>query len=1124
VPLVCPHCGNATAEDARFCSSCGTSLDADPRPAAEPFEERRIVSILFADLADFTSHSDRADPEDVRRTLVPFHALAKEEIERFGGTLDKFIGDAAMGVFGAPIAHEDDAERALRAAFAIQSRVDELELSVRIAVNTGEAVVAFATGPAIGENVAGDVVNTASRLQSLAPIGCIVVGESTYRATRGSVEFVELAPAVVKGKTEALAVWRAAGLRSDAPLRDEDDPPPFVGRERERALLRELFARTVGGRSVQFVTIVGDPGIGKSRLVADLAEHLRSSGERVSWLRGRCLPYGEAITFAPLEEVARAATGIKRSDDLETAAGKLSETVHQLAETPDEGDWLRARLAPLLGVAEGMDGTAVSRSESFAAWSRFIERLATESPHVLVIEDLHWADPAMLEFLDQLSEHLSASPLLLVCTTRPELFDRRSEWGVGKANSTTISLSPLGDAEMQTLLGGLLVRTLLPPESQSPLLASAGGNPLFALEFVRMLGDRWVEGGARDKTPDDGGTIRVPESIQALIAARLDVLPPAQRSLLQDAAVVGDPFWSGALESMTSLEAGVQGSLRELERRGLIRRPATRSMEGQLEFAFSHALIRDVAYGQIPRAGRARRHLSAARWLEETAGDRLEDRAEQLALHTTEALALTRAAHLPEDIPALEDDGRRFLLLAGDRQAPLDAERAATYYARALELTPPGHPRRPDVLRRATLMGWRAGKMQMEDAVRAYEEATEGALAAGDRTTAAQAMRRLYFQLGLRGDTAAAREVLDRAIELLEPEEPSEMLAELYACRAEDSMFAGRSKDSIEWADRALALPHTISTALMALHIRGNGRCEVGDLGGMDDLWEALRQAEAAGTGLDISASYSYLSEWVGLFEGPRRALELNEASIQTCERRGIRGQAWWSRAESLWMLYDLGQWDRGLSLIDELIPWATEHGDAQIEAVAFTYRARMLVHRGRTDEAADSVARSLPLARRIGDLQVLAPTLVCAASVEHARGSNRTALEALHEFDEVTADGPTEYREILFPEAIRACLATGDVELATAMLGDRPVYSPRAEAAVRTARALLAEAGGNDSRAAALFEEAADSWEKYEGIVEHAHALAGLARCLDRLGRTDESDGFTRRSGEIFDRLGVPA
>ena len=532
-----------------------------------------------------------------------------------------------------------------------------------------------------------------------------------------------------------------------------------------------------------------------------------------------------------------------------------------------------------------------------------------------------------------------------------------------------------------------------------------------------------------------------------------------------------------------------------------------------------------MAYGRIPRAGRATRHIAVARWLEETAGDRLEDRAEQLAHHTTEALSLTLASGASQDVTALQDDARRALQLAGQRQTPIDVPQAAAYYRQALELTPPGHPQRPTLLRKGTELAWRAGKVDVDEAIRAYEEAMHQALGNGDDHEAAWCMRRLYFQIGFRGDTVAARQLLDRGIDLLEhlEGEPPELLAELYACRAEDEMFAGRTKGSLEWADRALALPHSASVDLMALHIRGNGRCELGDLDGMNDLWDAVHRAEASANGVDIAQSYSYLSEWVGLQEGPLRSLEMNRAQIEACEVRGMAGQAMWSTAESLWMLYDAGRWDEALERAARAIEWATQQEDSQVGTVGLTYSARILAHRGELDEASALVERYLHTARQIGDLQILSPALVTAAVVAWKRDDTQDAITRLGEFDDATRDGPTEYRELQLPEAVRICRNLGDVELAETLAGSRPVFVIRTKNAMASVHALLAEMQGDHERAAALFEAAAEGWEAWGDPFERAHALDGLARCASALGRTSDAERARGAASAIFAELGVP-
>ena len=736
----CAVCGTLVPPGGRFCPNCGTPLP-DTGLIEAPVEERRVVSILFADLAGFTSRSDHADPEDVRRTLMPFHALAKEEIERFGGTLDKFIGDAAMGVFGAPVAHEDDAERAVRAALAIQARAAEMAIPVRAAVNTGEAVVTFATGPQVGENVAGDVVNTASRLQSVAPHGGVAVGESTYRATRGAVTYHELEPVTVKGKAEPLRVWVVDALREDAPGRADEDATPFVGREAERSLLKELLARTQRECSLQLVTIVGEPGIGKTRLVADLRDHVHAQEEHTTWYRGRCLPYGESVTFAPLEEVVREATGVKRSDDREEAASKLEGHLRSLSLRSEDIDRLRARLAPLLGLVDAEGLAAANREESFAAWTAFLAATAAQAPTVLVIEDLHWADPSMLDFLDQLGDHLQDVPLLLVGTARPELFDVRRDWGAGKPNSSTVTLSPLTEDDMQRLLAELLVRTVLPPEAQGPLVASAGGNPLYALEFVRMLADQG--------TIADISSIALPETIHGLIAARLDALTAAQRSR---------PAGRGRRRRPVLVRRARHDACRGGHRSGPRRAPSPRvdpadvlavhDRQRRIRVRTRAGPRRRIRAGsRVPvgrpvtspsRAGSRRRRATGWRiapssW-RTTRPRRSRSRSRPERARTSRRSRTTPAARCQ---------------LAGQRQTPIDVPQAAAYYRRALELTPTGHPQRPTLLRKGTELAWRAGKVDVDEAIRAYEEAMHQALENGDEHEAAWCMRRLYFQIGL---------------------------------------------------------------------------------------------------------------------------------------------------------------------------------------------------------------------------------------------------------------------------------------------------------------------------------------------------------------------------------------
>ena len=549
-----------------------------------------------------------------------------------------------MAAFGAPAAHEDDAERAVRAGLSILEAIAELneaepdlDLQVRIGINTGEAVVALGASHERGEGfVTGDVVNTAARIQSAAPVNGVAVGEQTYRATSRVFVYEPLAPVSVKGKAEPLALWRAKAARARFGT-DISRPhkTPLVGRELEKPLLIGTFERAAQQRSVQLVTIVGEPGVGKSRLVAELLAYIEAKPVLTRWRQGRCLPYGEGITFWALGEIVKAEAGILESDSAEVAAAKLDAAV-----SPEEAErqWLLQRLAPLVGAETA---SPAERQELFTAWRRFLEGLAAARPSVLVFDDLHWADEALLAFLEYLAEWSQAVPLLVLCTARPELYERRPGWGAGQRNAHTINLSPLSDQETAEL-----VSHLSPPGPSSARSSSGRSSRGRAVtRSTRRSSCACLQTAASNSGERPWRRSALPESLQALIAARLDTLSPERKSLLQDAAVLGKVFWVGALAEIGGRDPGdLELALHELARKELVRPARVSSMEGESEYSFWHLLVRDVAYSQIPRAERARRHRAAAGWIERQAGGRVEDLAEVLAHHYLQALELAEAA------------------------------------------------------------------------------------------------------------------------------------------------------------------------------------------------------------------------------------------------------------------------------------------------------------------------------------------------------------------------------------------------------------------------------------------------------------------------------------------------
>jgi class 3 adenylate cyclase/tetratricopeptide (TPR) repeat protein len=1123
----CPNCGEENAESARFCSRCGAALGAEHAPAGE---ERKVVSVLFVDLVGFTARSDRADPEDVRATLRVYHERLKREIERFVGTVEKFVGDAVMAVFGAPVSHEDDAKRAVLAALRILAAIDELneerpglDLAVRAAVNTGEAVVALGARPELGEGfVTGDVVNVASRLQAEAPVGGIVVGDLTYRATKDEIEYSELEPVTVKGKDEPIAVWRA--LRARGRFGVDAQPKittPLVGREHELALLRDLFARVVREPSPQLVTLTGEPGVGKSRLIREFLEYVDDLPELVYWRQGRCLSYGEGITFWALAEVVKSHSGILENDAPGEAFSKLSQVVSAVIDEPSERDWIRARLAPLIGLGE--EAEAAEREESFAAWRGFLEAIAAADPLVLVIEDLHWADPALLAFIEHLADWTSGVPLLVLCTARPELYERQGGWGGGKRNHTAVSLSPLSQEETARLIAALLDQAVLPVETQTALLAQAGGNPLYAEEFIRMLIDRGIlaREGSTWELVAAGDQIPMPENVQALIAARLDTLSPERKALLQDGAVIGKVFWAGALADMGGVDAReVREGLHELARKELLRPSRRPSIEGESEYAFWHLLIRDVAYGQIPRAGRAAKHRAAALWIERMAGERVADSAELLAYHYEQALELGSAAGV--DVTDLEAQAVRFLMLAAERAQRLDLAKARSILERVLALTRPGEPDRFRALLLAGQMGVSEFSGEMSDDLldRALEEARSTGNALGEAETLAWLARMAWG----RGETSRQLELLAQAARILEGRPPGREASIVMARLAAAHGLAGRSAETLARSEDALPIVREFGSEhdLAVVHQwRGSARIDLGDVdGGFEDLREGLRIAFESSPASFAVAAHINLGDGVWFVEGPAKGQALFEAGAALADRRAAGGAGDWARMESMWTRYDLGAWDEMLGVGDRLVGSNVHAATSQLGVLVEIYRRAVLLHRGVPDPEAVVETILLPRAREIGDGQVVVPVFGVAALGRLARGDVADALALVEEIDQLLRD-VVGSRSWFLDWAARVCLAGGAADLLRSLIEQAVEHMTRDANSVASARAALAEAEGNHAEALDRYEDAAGRWSTFPSVLEHAHALAGAGRSSFALGRQGDAVAKFRAAKERYVLLG---
>jgi DNA-binding SARP family transcriptional activator/class 3 adenylate cyclase/tetratricopeptide (TPR) repeat protein len=1100
-------------------------------PEWEPAEERKVVTVLCCDVAGHPVGLDPVDPEDIRARLRLLDDHLRREVERFGGAVEGSVGDAVLAVFGAPVVHEDDPERAVRAGLRILEAIEglnrtdpDLDLPVRVGISTGEAVVILHARADRGERaVTGGVVNTAVRLCALAPISGVVVDEVTWRTTRHPITYEAVEPPL-QGEAKQIPIWRATSARSRHGA-DLERPvtTPFVGRDEELSLLQGLYRRAVREGSVQLVTVTGEPGVGKSRLVRELAAFVDDQSELVTWRQGRCLPYGEGITFWALGEILKGHAGILESDDPAQAAAKLADSVAAVVEDAAEREWLKQRLAPLVGLTSTNRAGAADREEAFAAWRRFLMAVAHERPLVLVLEDLHWADSALLAFLRHLVEWASHVPLVVVAIARPELYDRAPDWGGGLRNATTIALAPLSDAECARLVAALVDQAVLPAEVQAALLERAGGNPLYAEEICRMLADQGVlrrHGRMVQLSP--GAATAFPDSIQALIAARLDALTPDRKALLQDAAVVGKVFWAGALCALGNLDpASVQAGLHELARRELIRPARSSSVKGEAEYAFWHVLTRDVAYGQLPRAARARKHAAAAAWIEQLAGERIADHAEILAHHYDTALKLALAAGAGEEAASLKASVRRFMALAGDRAMGLDIAQADTYYQRALTLYPPGDPERAQVLAKAAEAAFQAGRLAEAD--RLYEQASDAYRAADDLFGAGSAEVRRLYVLWWRGKTTLARAALG-AVELLERQPPGPALATAYQAMAADNLFMGRPTAAVEWADKAIALAGQVGAdeaQQLALQMRGVARFDLGDLDGRDDLRAALELGLRLGLGRVTAVAYDNLGEQLLLVEGPEAAWGCYQEGLSLCRQRGMAGMTMGLQTSMLECLFHLGDWDELVTVSDHVLAWYEAQGGGYGTIYAASRKARAQVLRGELAAAAALAEDFLPRAREVGELQVLVVAFPVAALIAQARGDPAAAIRLVEELDEATKDRPARFRALPLPDLARICAATGHLPLAQQLLKGVEAQAAHIQHSLATARAVLTEARGDLQAAAGLYADAAGQWTDYGSVPERGQALLGLGRCLVQLSRRQGRNRLVEARA-VFARLGA--
>ena len=621
----CPSCGTPNTAGVKFCGECGAALTAGAAPAPHrapaPAAERRLVSVLFADLVGFTTVAEGRDAEETRDLLSRYFETARTIVERYGGTVEKFIGDAVMAVWGAPVAQEDDAERAVRAALELVAAIPDLHdgLRARAGVLTGEAAV---TVGAEGQGmVAGDLVNTASRVQSVADPGVVLVGEPTRRATEAAIAYEDLGEHDVKGKTAPVALFRA--LRVVASVGGEGRSvgleAPFVGRDSQLRLLKELFHATVDDRHARLLSVVGVAGVGKSRLSWEFEKYADGLAQQVWWHRGRCLAYGDGVAYWALAEMVRGRIGVADDEDPRRAAERLRETLSEHFDDPDERAWIEQRLRPLVGLAEQTG--ALDREDLFPAWRRFFERLAEQQPVVLVFEDLHWADAGVIAFVEHLLDWSRSLPVFVVTLARPEVAERHPGFPGATRSATTMPLDPLTDEAMAELLHGLVPG--LPDDVSSRIRERADGIPLYAVETVRMLLDRGLleQVGSEYRITGPIEALEVPETLHALIASRLDGLAEDERRVVQDASVLGKTFTSRGIAALSGRdEEAVQSVIRTLLRKEILYLETDPRSAERGQYGLLQALVQRVAYDMLSRRERRMRHLAAASFLARESG------------------------------------------------------------------------------------------------------------------------------------------------------------------------------------------------------------------------------------------------------------------------------------------------------------------------------------------------------------------------------------------------------------------------------------------------------------------------------------------------------------------------
>jgi class 3 adenylate cyclase/tetratricopeptide (TPR) repeat protein len=1128
---ICPSCGAGVLPDDRFCGECGTALAASGAreaavagPGAEPATERRLVTVLFADVVGFTTLSEARDSEQVRALLSRYFDVCRRLIELYGGVVEKFIGDAVMAVWSAHNATEDDPERAVRAALDLVAAVtalgDEIgvpDLRVRAGVLTGEATVTIG---AVGEGmVAGDVVNTAARVQSLAEPGKVLVGDSTRRATEPTVVYEDAGEHELKGKIGLHRLWRAVRIVSGArgSLKSEGLEAPFVGRERELRQIKDLFHACADERRAHLVSVTGIAGIGKSRLVWEFYKYFDGLAQVVYWHRGRCPSYGEGVTYWALADMVRMRCRLGEDDSDDVVTAKLGDVLEAHVTDPDERAFVEPRVAHLLGV-EG--GGRFEREDLFSAWRLFFERLADVYPTVLAFEDMQWADASLLDFIEHLLEWSRNSPLYVVTAARPELVEKRPTWGAGKRNFTSVYLEPLPETAMRDLLNGLVAG--LPDALAAQILGRSEGVPLYAVETVRMLLDRGhvVQEGNVYRATGPVERLEVPETLHALIAARLDGLTPEERLVVQNGAVLGKTFTKHALAALADADpAAYDAILTGLVRKEVLSIQADPRSPEHGQYGFLQDLMRRVAYETLSRRERRLRHLAAAAHLEATAADD-DELVEVLAAHY---LAASEAVPDADDADGVRARAQELFVRAAERAESLGAPgEAQRYFTQAGGLTGDDHSR-AELLDRAGQMGTRAGLY--EGAQSSFEEAIDLYNGLGDTHAAARVTSRLAYLDERSGRHELAIKRMEDALAVIGDDEADEDVALLTVRLGNARVFIGEIDSGAELIERALEMGEALG--LPEILVRGWSAKSI--------LIAPSRRREAE----MLMRSAAELAIELGLIE--RAATTLGNLSdlafgddryeqalghlhrmLELARRAGDRPNEWFATSEATYALYQLGRWDEAMAAFEELPRELLPSGHTLISPL--TSILPIHLYRGELEQARALCDLYAPLERSI-DVQERSCYGAGRAVLALSEGRNEEALSAANEVINAQrlVGAWQQTVKLAFPVAIEAALAVGRADQLEALLAMVELQPSGLRTPLVTAHAHRFRGRMSDSPEAAEAAFSAAERTLRERSIPFWLAVAQLEHAEARLAYgAGDVGGLVEDARGTFTRLGA--